>query len=413
MSDARLIVELYGERVGALVRRRGGGVSFLPEAAWVEREFRPVLGVHWLIQRGSGERHANTHLPEWFENLLPERDSALRERMAQAVGLRGTASYDLLARLGHDLPGALVVRPEGEVAEQVEASGEITDPSQLRFSLAGMQLKFSVSMRQQKLGLPARNEDGDWIVKLATGNIPELAEVEAATMDWAAACGFEVPEHRVVPVREVSWLAGLASNDDENAFVIRRYDRTAQGRVHQEDMAQALGVGPQHKYSDEGRQAANHDGLARLVRDACGEEQLREYVRRLVFVIASGNTDAHLKNWSFLLPPHGKPRLTPLYDQVAVVSWERFGWGRLDLQRPQLALGLGGNRNLSQLGFERFHPLAQRVGWSHDEVEALVRQTLGEIFAALPRISMPERMRVAVAEHARQVRLLFDFADFG
>ena len=57
------------------------------------------------------------------------------------------------------------------------------------------------------------------------------------------------------------------------------------------------GALPDDKYS-----GASYEGLAHLVGALCGDEDLLEFVRRVVFVILSGNTDAHLKNWSLIYP---------------------------------------------------------------------------------------------------------------
>jgi serine/threonine-protein kinase HipA len=410
MKTERLWVELYGEVVGELVRNKGGGTAFYPEQTWVRQGFSPRLGLGWLLRGGNGERRSNTYLPEWFENLLPEEGGALRRLLADSAGLRSTSSFTLLARLGVDLPGAVVVRPAGELTDDEEQPGELRAPGRLRFSLAGMQLKFAVSLRDDKVVLPARGEDGHWIVKLATRDIPELAEVEAATLGWARACGFPVPEHRLVPVRRMERLAHLTGSDGDQGLVIRRYDRTEEGRVHQEDFAQVLELMPSHKYSDSGKPSIGHEGMARLVRDACGEEALLDYLRRIVFVIASGNTDAHLKNWSLMHPRQGRPRLTPLYDQVCVVAWpEMFGWSHPSAP-PELALSLGGSRGLAQLDIARFDLLAQRTGMGRPEVRRLVLETLERIYACWPLVEAPARMREAISEHTRRVPLLRRFA---
>jgi serine/threonine-protein kinase HipA len=62
-----------------------------------------------------------------------------------------------------------------------------------------------------------------------------------------------------------------------------------------------------------------------------------EFVRRLAFVIASGNGDAHLKNWSLIYPTGRRARLSPAYDQIATVVFGQFP--------PTLALKLGGRRD--------------------------------------------------------------------
>lgn len=50
-----------------------------------------------------------------------------------------------------------------------------------------------------------------------------------------------------------------------------------------------------------------------------------EYVRRLVFMVLSGNHDAHRKNWALIYPDGLRARLAPVYDFVATVAYARLG----------------------------------------------------------------------------------------
>ena len=61
-------------------------------------------------------------------------------------------------------------------------------------------MKFSVLSENQKVTLPARDQLGDWIVKLDSARFPNLVENEYATMSWAEQAGFDVPERRVEPI---------------------------------------------------------------------------------------------------------------------------------------------------------------------------------------------------------------------
>jgi serine/threonine-protein kinase HipA len=420
MGEQRLIVELYGEQIGTLVRCQGGGAVFQADSTWITNDFKPRLGLAWSLRpQDTGRRSSNMYLPAWFENLLPERDADLRLRAADAIGIHPKKSFTLLARLGMDLPGAVVIKNDAahsledvEPDEHVDAVG-LTPESDRSFhfsSLAGMQLKFSVSLRDEKLALPVKGEDGNYIIKLTTGDYPELAAVEYATMQWANAVGFDVPEHRLVRLADVKQLEHLASSEDEWAFLIRRYDRTENGRVHQEDFAQVLELMPEDKYAERGRGQISHNGMARIVLDACGENELLEYVRRLVFVIASANTDAHLKNWSLLHPRAERPRLTPLYDQVCTIAWSRHGWDH-ETRMPRLSLGLGGSRWFADVTFASFHPMAQRVGMPEKDMDELVSETITRCYACWPNIEAiaPARVRDAMAVHRRKVPLLRQF----
>lgn len=424
MNKASLAVSLYGERVGTLIRRPGGGTFFHPEQTWVSRSFKPRLGLAWdLHPELKGQRSFPMYLPPWFENLLPERDSTLRQRIASALRVSSERSFDLLSELGHDLPGAVIVQSDtssisstnASVAESestaIPESAQETDELHGFSSLGGMQLKFSVSVRNGKVVLPLKGQDGDWLIKLTTGDYPQLSQVEHATMQWAKRVGFDVPEHRLVKIAEVKPYAHLASDHDEWGFLIRRFDRSPQGRIHQEDFAQVLEIMPEKKYAERNSVQINHHGMAKIILDACGENELRSYLERLVFVLVSGNTDAHFKNWSLLHPREGFPRLTPLYDQVCTISWKRFGWENTQPRLPQLALGLGGTRWFSEIDVHSFHPMARRVGMREEQMAKLVQEAVERCLAAWPHIEpiAPARMREALARHTCSVPLLRRF----
>jgi serine/threonine-protein kinase HipA len=133
------------------------------------------------------------------------------------------------------------------------------------------------------------------------------------------------------------------------ALAVRRYDRTPEGRVHQEDCAQVLGrpIGEQGKYE------GNYETLGTLVLARAGREDFRALVRRLVFVVLSDNADAHLKNWSLVYPDRVHPRLAPAYDLVFVGAYE--GYGR------RLALKLGRTRRFEEIRTSTFRAFGERV----------------------------------------------------
>jgi serine/threonine-protein kinase HipA len=290
-------------RVGHVEVSRWENHSFTPDPAWLEGGQRPRLGLYFL-QRP--QRINSTHLPLWFENLLPEKGSIPRARLASYHGLRDGQSFDLLRALGQDLPGAVRVEDEapGPDVGAVESDRSTDDSGErpaMRFSLAGAQLKFSVALRGDTFTRLAIAADRTWIIKLASEKLPELPAVECATMAWAKSVGLPVPECRLVRVADVSGLEAFAPKGDESAFAIKRYDRGEAGvRIHQEDFAQIVHVDPLHKYGVSGPRKISLDGLAKLAADACGTGVLDALIDRIAFVVASGNNDAHLKNWSLL-----------------------------------------------------------------------------------------------------------------
>lgn len=402
MSERRpvdLQVRVSGALVGRLERDREGRCWFRPDPAWLEGGQRPALGLAFLARPDA--RMAGTGLPSWFENLLPPAGSALRATICAERGLRGTDSAALIRALGRDLPGAVEVVGE---ADEVEA-GRVDGPLRVTFSLAGMQLKFSMVEAKQRFALPARGQEGAWIVKLPGEEFPGLPEVELATMAWAEAAGLPVPERRLVPTAAIDGLSEALRARSPTAFAIRRFDR-APGfrRVHQEDFAQALEIDPEHLYGNTGPRRTSYDRLAALVLDAAGPEAQGAFVDRLAFVIASGNGDAHLKNWSFQWIDAPRPRLSPVYDQVSTITWPHFGWAQAG--GPELGLGFGKTRRFAQLDHRRLDLFCARgrvVGGPERFKEGLKRALAAwEALGA----DAPEAMRAAVSHHLHAVPLL-------
>jgi serine/threonine-protein kinase HipA len=157
--------------VGVLRRSNETATFSSFEEYWALSE-RPVLG-QMFEQRGPmWQPSATTALPTWFANLLPE--GPLRHAIASDIGVNEEREFFLLARVGgNDLPGAvrIAVVEAGEDPLEVEPDDEDADPATepsdaLKFSLAGVQLKFSVADEARGLTVPARGESGTWIAKL-------------------------------------------------------------------------------------------------------------------------------------------------------------------------------------------------------------------------------------------------------
>ncbi|WP_225412487.1 type II toxin-antitoxin system HipA family toxin [Stigmatella hybrida] len=335
--------------VGRILREEETSIaSFLIDEAYAENSGRPVLGQQFEERRHHRFFRQAAHpgqLPTFFANLLPE--GALDELIQAQLGTEDATAK--LAFLGEDLPGAVRVRrsgtafappPETQTFDEPRSEGP-SGPPELRFSLAGVQLKFSaVRSGDSRFTLPFSGQGGRWILKFGSAVYPELPENEHFTMQWAARCGLAVPPHQLVPVSTIDSLDPRFASLGENVFAIERYDRQTNGaRIHQEDFAQIRGVPPDLKY-----QGASLEQLARLVGDLCGPSDLDEFLRRVLFLLISGNTDGHLKNWSLVYPDGRRARLSPAYDFVCVRQY---------LAGNQLALPLAKERS------------PERIDWGH------------------------------------------------
>ncbi|MEZ5573103.1 MAG: HipA domain-containing protein [Halioglobus sp.] len=149
--------------------------------------------------------------------------------------------------LGDDLPGAITVRPaDGE--EWPPDAGQALDEDAarereekaLRFSLAGVQLKFSaVTMATGGLTIPAKGVGGSWIVKLPSEKYVGVPENEYSMMTLARKIGMNVPALELIDVADIGGLPRDVGAMAGKALAIERFDRLSDGSsVHIEDFAQ-------------------------------------------------------------------------------------------------------------------------------------------------------------------------------
>ena len=387
LPDA-LRVRLHGRAVGVVSRLPGDQYVFAFERAYADDPERPTLGLYFTDPLGRllvDLRPERGRLPPFFSNLLPE--GLLLKYLAERAGLRAGDEYALLAALGADLPGALTVEPAGEAGTAAER-GPLRP---MRFSLAGMQLKFSARAdRRKRLTIPVDGAGGSWIVKLSPRRFPAVAENEFALMALAGRAGIAVPEARLLPTADIRGLpAAAAERMEARALAVRRFDRTdGGGRVHMEDFAQVFGQHPEDKYAR--RSCAD---IARVLDAAAGRGDALEFVRRVVFCMLIGNGDMHLKNWSLLYPDGRTPALSPVYDLLSTVAY---------LPGDDFALPFGGTTELSRLDRGRADEFAAQAGLPAAEVWRVVEETVERTRDAWRVLEQKDRM---LAKHRRTVDL--------
>ena len=397
MIGRRARVTLGGLTVGHLHEGADAIIEFRIVPDYVSMPRRPVLG-QWFedrqraIQRGdrAGE------LPAFFANLVPEGD--LRLILEDRLGVDPGDDLGLLCAVGSDLPGALAVQLEdGGAPRRPDRSPVTADSTGLHFSLAGVQLKFSMMKRGNRFVLPGRDERGEWIAKIAYDGYAELSANEWVTMEWARRLAFDVPATDLRPLAD---LVDVPYDGDPTAqvFLIQRYDRGAGGRrIHQEDFQQVVGRRPHKKYDD-----LTYDKLVLLATRIVGADAYEEMLRRLAFMIASGNDDAHTKNWSIIYPDGVSARLSPLYDQVFTARWPRFA--------VTLALKLDGAKDFAEVDFGHIRELARRIRGDAHIAEGVVRDTVEQAATAWAGLrehpAVTDGYREALRRHWQRVPLL-------
>jgi len=396
-STKALAVELHGRRIGVISRLAGDRQLFALEESYVTDPARPTLSLSFKAQSGELITTPRTYVarvPPFFANLLPE--GHLRAYLAAHAGVKPEREFFLLAALGADLPGGMIVTPldhDHDAAptpatdSRNAGEGEAAAPL-LRFSLAGVQLKFSAILEAAGgLTIPAGGLGGSWIVKLPSAQFPTVPENEFAMLALARATGINVPPNRLVPVAEIKGLPRDAARLGGEALAVQRFDRGPAGqRIHMEDFAQVFGLFPEDKY--ERRSYAN---VAAVLWAETGADDTYEFVRRLVFSVLIGNGDMHLKNWSLLYPDGRTPVLSPAYDFVSTVPY---------IAEDRLGLTFGGTRNLDGITKDQVRRFADRARLPVSTVWEIVPETVARTIEAWRRLQEAD---VLPADLRRQI----------
>jgi serine/threonine-protein kinase HipA len=402
-------------RAGTLTRSSDGATAFIVDEAYLRDDDRPLLSLRWhsvaseedtrrrLADRGD-KIGLNGILPPWFAGLLPE--GGLRELVLAEMGPGAHDQFDLIARLGTDLPGAVLAIPDTDMPteagpfrwDRLFGFRAPVAEGVVKFSLAGVQLKFGVQREGDRLTVPGRAGSERYILKVPSETYPLLPEVEFASMHLASLIGVDTARCELVDVAKVEGIPERFLRHGSRALLVERFDRgPGDRRIHMEDAAQILGAVGERKYT-----MGTSETLLNMVKRFSGDwrSDVIEGFRRIVADILLGNGDNHLKNWSFLFPDGRSPRLSPAYDIVAT---------RLFIPGDPLALRFAGSDRPEAIGTGRFLRVGAFLGLPERLVRSIVADcvaravdTWPDALAALP-ITPDQRRRVL--EHLNATRL--------
>ena len=300
--------------------------SFTYSDAWLNDGQHFALSPHLPLTAEPQPDGATRRPVQWyFDNLLPEEGQ--RRLLASDAHLDSADAFGLLAWYGAESAGSItLLPPEAEVPSN-EALRPLADDAleerirQLpkaplthaaikRMSLAGAQHKLAVVLQDDALFEPAGSTPSTHILK---PNHPDDDYRHSVINEWfvmrlAKRLGLDVPEvhRRYVP---------------SPVYLIDRFDRvhaeTGWQRRHVIDACQLLGLDRSFKYSQ-----GSMDNLAALAK-ACRSPAVARtrLFGWLVFNVLLGNSDAHLKNLSFLVSHEGV-QLAQFYDLLSVACYD-------------------------------------------------------------------------------------------
>ncbi len=120
MPVTELAFGLYGRRAGTILRDRGT-VSLRYEPAYLDDPAATPLSLSLPL---SGDTYAARPVLAYLRGLLPDH-RAVRERWADAFGIRPGETLDLVAAIGADVAGAAVFATPDELDQVLSRPGTV------------------------------------------------------------------------------------------------------------------------------------------------------------------------------------------------------------------------------------------------------------------------------------------------
>lgn len=353
MNDRSLRALINQTEVGTL-REVSGLWSFRYSEAWLNDSQRFALSPHLPLTTAPLLDGATRRPVQWyFDNLLPEEGQ--RRLLAGDADLDVADAFGLLAWYGAESAGSITLLPPERPLPEDEPLHPLTDHAlenrirQLpkaplthgavkRMSLAGAQHKLAVVLQDEELYEPAGSTPSTHILKPdhPDDDYPHSVINEWFVMRLAKRLGLEVPavHRRYVP---------------SPIYLIDRFDRfsgrNGWQRRHVIDACQLLGLDRSFKYSQ-----GSMENLAALA-NACRSPAVARtrLFSWLVFNVLTGNSDAHLKNLSFMVSHEGI-QLAPFYDLLSVACYDSPAFDRKAWpEQSQLAWPILGVQHFSDI----------------------------------------------------------------
>ncbi|HWS40944.1 MAG TPA: HipA domain-containing protein [Arenimonas sp.] len=335
MSGRTLSVLINNQNIGTL-HEADGIWAFNYTDSWLANShafaLSPRLPLHAVPIQDSGTRR---YVQWYFDNLLPEEGQ--RTLLAGDAKIDSADAFGLLTYYGAESAGSITLISPDQSIDSTGASRlrTLSDDSlsqriramptvslsrmaKKKMSLAGAQHKLAINFHQGELFEPIGETPSTHILKPNHPNTdyPHSVINEFFVMRLAGKLGLNVPEvhRRYVP---------------EPVYIIQRFDRKLTGstieRVHTIDACQLLGLDKAYKYTQ-----GSLTKLAELA-NACRSSAIARtrLFNWLTFNVLIGNTDAHLKNLSFLVSSQGI-QLAPHYDMLSTACYETQAFDKND-----------------------------------------------------------------------------------
>lgn len=328
----------------------------------------------------------------WFAHLLPQ--GVMRRWQSRLLGLDEDDTFSLLEQLGMNMPGAVTLTPTEPIIRSHKVVGErksivpAADEKTLRFSLAGAQWKLSARLAGRGLTTAAESAERAYIAKFHAPEYPGLPQCEFATMNWAREAGIELPEFELRRVEDFDSIPDEMPVGDGSVFVIERFDRIAENKVHIEDFGQILDRPP-----GDAQYHGGYEELASVIR-WIAPDSAAAFIKLTAFNVLCGNGDAHLKNYSMMYPDRRNAVLTPAYDLVSTLVYYPQG-------KEQLALTLGGTNDFYSIIGSSFDTIIRNLGIELAVGKSTVKESIDAVLGAWNDVGVQEQFTSRQIERIR------------
>ena len=375
MKVRRVFLEIDGELqcIGLIHGDRAENACFSYSPEYLAgKESRPVSISLPLREEPFSPRQTRS----FFDGLLPE--GFLRRSLASAIRADESDYLAILDELGGECLGAVQIGEEPGGVNETAGYEKLSDEDVRRLAAEGISESVQMIVRSRlsltgasgKTGLYYDEANGNWylplgsapsthIIKQSHVRLDGMVTNEQLCLTAASLLGIDVPE---------SFIINLADGDEKDIlFAVKRFDRYLRTetipkdrssfplRLHQEDLAQALGIPAEEKYEPDGGSYLAE--AADLLRQYSAEPitDQKALWDRVIFDYLIGNTDHHLKNTSLLYNRSlTAMRLAPAYDLVSTVIYRE--------STRNMAFHIGGDYHIDRISRESFIRASRDIG---------------------------------------------------
>ncbi len=326
-----LKVSMQDQIVGKLSIDKDENYYFEYDKSWIKKGF--AISPHLAFK----STYSSSDIKRFLENLIPEGEGLAD--IATFAQISKNNTFAIMHTIGYDTAGALMFGENGEKneaifreipskelsdrIEQLESKSIAIWDKTIRLSLAGIQAKLPVMIRDKKIGLGNGTLSSTHIMKFQTKKYLHIVVNEFFCMTLAKKIGLKVAN---VEIKRLGKYPTL---------LIERFDRVYRGdfveRLHIIDGCQMLNLPPTYKYE---QNFGNLRDVAHIREGASFKKLFNstkfcsvpavaqlELLNWAIFNLIIGNSDAHGKNFSFFVDKRGI-RPTPFYDMLCVMMYD-------------------------------------------------------------------------------------------